>query len=63
MIADPLTLSLVLLVIMFGLLLSGLWIGFSLFGTGIAGLLLYDLNLPPVLSIWDKIGNILANSV
>jgi len=63
MIADPLTLSLVLLVIMFGLLLSGIWIGFSLFGAGIAGLLLYDLNLPPVLSVWDKIGNILANSV
>ncbi len=63
MIADPLTLSIVLVVIMFGLLLSGLWIGFSLFGTGIVGLLLYDLNLPPVLSVWDKIGNILANSI
>jgi tripartite ATP-independent transporter DctM subunit len=63
MISDPLTLSMVLLVVMFGLLLASNWIAFSLIGSGIVGLLVYDLNLPPVLSIWDKIGGILANSV
>ena len=63
MIGDPLTLSLVLLLIMFGLLLASKWIGFSLISTGIAGLLLYDFFLPPTLSIWDKIGELLANSI
>lgn len=48
---------------MFALLLSGIWIGFSLIATGIAGMLLYDVNLPPTLSIWDKIGDLMANSV
>lgn len=48
---------------MFLFLLSGLWIGFSLLTTGICGLLIYKLNLPPTISIWDKIGNLLANSV
>ncbi len=63
MISDPLTLSIFLLIIMFSLLLASNWIAFSLIGTGMAGLLLYDMNLPPILSVWDKIGNILANSV
>jgi tripartite ATP-independent transporter DctM subunit len=44
-------------------LLAGLWIGFSLFFVGITGMLLYKINLPPVISIWDKIGGLLANSL
>ena len=44
-------------------LLSGLWIGFSLFAVGITGMLLHKTNLPPAISIWDKIGGLLANSV
>nr|WP_232370964.1 TRAP transporter large permease subunit [Desulfogranum marinum] len=48
---------------MFLLLLSGLWIGFSLMASGVAGMLLFDLNLPPTISIWDKIGGLLANSI
>ncbi|MFO8031531.1 MAG: C4-dicarboxylate ABC transporter permease, partial [Desulfohalobiaceae bacterium] len=63
MISSPLTLALVLLPIMFGLLLASKWIAFSLISTGIAGLILYDANLPPVLSIWDKAGTLLANSI
>ncbi|ACV67856.1 TRAP transporter large permease [Desulfohalobium retbaense] len=63
MIGDPLVLALAMVGVMFVLLLSSTWIGFSLIGTGIAGLLMYDLNLPPTLSIWDKIGDLLANSM
>ncbi|TVM18372.1 C4-dicarboxylate ABC transporter permease [Oceanidesulfovibrio indonesiensis] len=63
MIGDPLILSIVLLVIMFGLLLAGLWIGFSLLATGVAGMLLFNVRLPPTISIWDKIGDLMANSV
>ncbi|MFW6314177.1 MAG: TRAP transporter large permease [Desulfohalobiaceae bacterium] len=63
MISSPLTLALVLLPIMFGLLLASKWIAFSLFSTGIIGLILYDANLPPVLSIWDKAGTLIANSI
>lgn len=48
---------------MFLLLLSGLWIGFSLMGAGVMGMLLFKLNLPPTLSVWDKIGGLLANSI
>lgn len=44
-------------------LLAGLWIGFSLFLVGMTGMLLYKINLPPVISIWDKIGGLLANSI
>lgn len=44
-------------------LMAGLWIGFSLFLVGISGMLLYDANLPPVISIWGKIGGLLANSI
>jgi tripartite ATP-independent transporter DctM subunit len=63
MISSPLTLALVLVIIMFGLLLASKWIAFSLISTGIAGLIIYDANLPPVLSIWDKAGTLLANSI
>jgi len=55
-------LSLVLFAVLLVVLLSGLWIGFSLFTVGVAGMLLYDANLPPVISIWDKIGGLVANS-
>ncbi len=63
MISSPLTLALVLLPVMFGFLLASKWIGFSLISTGIIGLVLYDANLPPILSIWDKAGTLLANSI
>ncbi|MBT8762432.1 TRAP transporter large permease subunit [Desulfohalobiaceae bacterium Ax17] len=48
---------------MFIFLLSGLWIGFSLFAAGITGMLIFKLNLPPTISIWQKIGGLMANSV
>ena len=57
------TLSFILLGVMFVFLLSSLWIGFSLMATGVAGMLIYDINLPPAISIFDKIGGLLANSV
>lgn len=63
MISDPLTLTFVLFAVMFGLLLSGYWIGFSLMASGVAAMLLFDLSLPPTISIWDKIGGLMANSV
>jgi len=49
--------------IMFVFLLSGVWIGFSLFLAGISGMLLYKINLPPTISIWYKIGTLISNSV
>jgi C4-dicarboxylate transporter, DctM subunit len=55
-------LSLVLFACLLIYLLAGLWIGFSLFAVGITGMLLYKTNLPPVISIWDKIGGLVANS-
>jgi C4-dicarboxylate transporter, DctM subunit len=58
-----LILALVLLGVMFALLLSSMWIGFALFATGFAGLLLFDVTLPPTISIWDRIARILANSI
>ncbi|MAD41275.1 MAG: C4-dicarboxylate ABC transporter permease [Arcobacter sp.] len=63
MIADPLILSMILIAIMFVFLLSSLWIGVSLILTGIIGMLLFDHNLPPVLSVYDKIGDLLAGSL
>jgi tripartite ATP-independent transporter DctM subunit len=63
MIADPLILSIVLIVIMFIFLLSSIWIGISLMLTGIIGMLLFDHNLPPVISVYDKIGDLLASSL
>jgi C4-dicarboxylate transporter DctM subunit len=62
MISDPLILSIVLMIVMFTFLLSSLWIGVSLIVTGIIGMLLYENNLPPVISIYDKIGDLLASS-
>ena len=63
MISDPLVMSLVLFSFMFLCLFSSLWIGFSLMATGIFSMLVFDLNLPPVISVWDKIGGLLANSI
>ena len=63
MISDPLLLSVILIAIMFVLLLSSLWIGVSLMLTGVIGMLLFDHNLPPVLSVYDKVGDLLASSL
>ncbi len=63
MISDPLIISLVSFGFMFICLFSGLWIGFSLLCTGIFSMLIFDVNLPSVMSIWDKIGGLLANSI
>lgn len=63
MISDPVLLSVVMFGFMFIFLLSGLWIGFSLFLTAAMGLFFYKLNLPPTISIWQKIGGLMANSV
>lgn len=63
MISDPLILSVILIAIMFVFLLSSLWIGVSLMLTGIIGMLLFDHNLPPVISVYDKIGDLLASSL
>jgi len=63
MVSDPLTLTILLFVILFIFLLAGIWIGFSLFATGISLMLLYNFNLPPTISIWNKIGGLMANSV
>ncbi len=63
MIADPLTLTIVLLIVMFAFLLSSIWIGVSLMLTGIFGMLVYKVNLPPAINIWDKIGDLLSSSL
>ena len=63
MISDPLVLSIVLIFIMFVFLLSSIWIGVSLILTGIVGMLVFENNLPPVISIFDKIGDLLASSM
>ena len=63
MISDPLILSIVLIFIMFVFLLSSIWIGVSLILTGIVGMLIFENNLPPVISIFDKIGDLLASSI
>ncbi|MBE0496393.1 MAG: TRAP transporter large permease subunit [Campylobacterales bacterium] len=63
MIADPLILSVVLIVVMFFFLLSSVWIGVALTLTGIVGMLLYEHNLPPVISVMQKTGDLLATSV
>lgn len=63
MIADPLILSIVLMGVMFLFLLSSLWIGASLIITGIVGMLIFKTSLPPSISIWDKIGDLLAGSM
>lgn len=63
MISDPLVLTIVLMVIMFTFLLSSIWIAVSLMLTGFAGMLIYKVNLPPNMSIFDKIGNLLSSSL
>ncbi|WP_368031261.1 TRAP transporter large permease [Arcobacter sp. s6] len=63
MISDPLILSIVLIFFMFVFLLSSIWIGASLLLTGIVGMLIFENNLPPVISIFDKIGDLLASSM
>ena len=63
MIADPLVLTVILVGIMFLFLVSSIWIGVSLFLTGILSMLVYEHNLPPVISIFTKIGNLLSSSV
>ncbi len=62
MISDPLILFIAMVIALFTFLLSGLWIGFSLFATGIVTMLLYNFSLPPTISIWSKIGGLIANS-
>ena len=54
MISDPLVLAVIIMVVMFSFLLSSLWISISLFLTGIVGMLIYDHNLPPVISFMTK---------
>jgi len=63
MIADPLILAIIIIIIMFSLLLSSIWIGFALLLTGIFGMLIYENNLPVFISIYDKIGDLLASSL
>ncbi|WP_456391791.1 TRAP transporter large permease [Nitratifractor sp.] len=63
MISDPLTLSLVLTGVMFAFLLSSIWIAVSLILTGIVGMLIYEVRLPPAISIYDKIGDLLSGSL
>ena len=63
MISDPLILSIIIIFVMFTFLLSSLWIGVALLLTGIVGMLIFDHNLPPVISVYDKIGDLLASSM
>ncbi|SFM88536.1 TRAP transporter large permease [Thermodesulforhabdus norvegica] len=63
MISDPIILALFMFTLMFIFLLAGLWIGFSLMLAGMCGMLLYNFQLPPSISIWSKMGALIANSV
>jgi len=63
MIADPLFLSIILIAIMFFFLLSSVWIGSALMLTGIAGMFLFEHNLPPAISIFQKAGDLMAGSL
>ena len=63
MISDPLLLSVILVGVMFALLLSSMWIGMALMMTGFAGMLLYDHHLPPVITVMQKTGDLLAGSL
>ncbi len=63
MIADPLFLSIVLIAIMFFFLLSSIWIGSALMLTGLVGMFLFEHNLPPAISIFQKTGDLLAGSL
>jgi len=62
-ISDPLVLTIVLMVIMFAFLLSSIWIAVSLMLTGVAGMLIYKVHLPPSISIFDKIGDLISSSL
>ncbi len=63
MISDPLILTIVLMIIMFIFLLSSIWIAVSLILTGVAGMLIYKVHLPPGINIFDKIGDLLSSSL
>lgn len=63
MISDPLVLAIIVLVVMFAFLLSSIWISISLILSGIFGMLIFNHNLPPTISIYDKIGDLLATSM
>lgn len=63
MISDPLILAVLLVFVMFVFLLSSVWIGIALILAGIVGMLLFEHNLPPTMSIFDKIGDLLAGSM
>ena len=63
MISDPLVLSIVIVFIMFVFLLSSIWIGVSLLLTGVVGMLIFDHNLPLAISVFDKMGDLLASSI
>ncbi|HIP29352.1 MAG TPA: TRAP transporter large permease subunit [Sulfurospirillum arcachonense] len=63
MISDPLVLSVVLIGIMFFFLLSSIWIGAALMLTGIVGMFLFEHNLPPAISLFQKAGDLLAGSM
>jgi tripartite ATP-independent transporter DctM subunit len=62
-ISDPLVLSVIIIAVMFIFLLSSIWIGVSLIITGIVGMLLFDHNLPPAISVMTKIGDLLSSSL
>lgn len=63
MIADPLVLAIIVIAVMFLFLLSSIWIGISLLLSGVVGMLIYENNLPPMISIYDKIGDLMASSL
>jgi len=63
MITDPLFLAFVLLIIMLVFLLSSIWIAAALILTGIVGMLIYQVELPPAISILNKIGDLLSSSL
>jgi tripartite ATP-independent transporter DctM subunit len=63
MISDPLLLSVILIGIMFFFLLSSVWIGSALMLTGVAGMFIYEHNLPAAISLFDKTGDLLAGSI
>jgi tripartite ATP-independent transporter DctM subunit len=63
MISDPLVLAVIIIVVMFSFLLSSIWIAMALILTGIVGMLIFEHNLPATLSVYDKIGDLLAGSL
>ncbi len=63
MISDPLVLAIIVIGVMFAFLLSSIWIGMALLLTGIVGMLIFEHNLPATLSVYDKIGDLIAGSL